>query len=166
MFKGSREQHLAEVEQLEGLVTAAQQLVGKQTKKYTQQLEKLSLADRVILELLEENDSLISTLTELQVLFGGLQSWSSLIQRVEESYGLSMLTSLLIFSYHTVHIQSHLACCSIFSALCSFNNCTIGCPHVQKLCIFGIKRVWLVQFRIFLFWLLKIFLYIFLLLTY
>ena len=55
------------MEQLESLVAAAQQLVAKQTNKYTQQLEKLSLADRVILELVEENDALITALTDLQV---------------------------------------------------------------------------------------------------
>ena len=55
------------MEQLESLVAAAQQLVAKQTNKYTQQLEKLSLADRVILELVEENDALVTALTDLQV---------------------------------------------------------------------------------------------------
>ena len=70
------------MEQLESLVAAAQQLVAKQTNKYTQQLEKLSLADRVILELVEENDALITALTDLQV---NLNNNSSVVNFLRKS---------------------------------------------------------------------------------
>jgi len=61
-----RDQHRSEVDQLEGLVSVGKELVTKQTNKYTKQVEKLSLADQVIAQLLSENDTLMTALLVLQ----------------------------------------------------------------------------------------------------
>jgi L-lysine 2,3-aminomutase len=64
---GTREQHLAEIQQLESLVSAAREMAARQTRRFSQHMDKLSLADRVIRQLLSENEELLTSLLVLQV---------------------------------------------------------------------------------------------------
>lgn len=63
---GTREQHSLEISRLEDLVSATQDMVRKQTKKYTDQLDKLAVSDRIIRQLVAENDQLAFAIQSLQ----------------------------------------------------------------------------------------------------
>ena len=55
------------MQQLESLVTAARDMAARQTRRYSQHMDKLSLADRVIQQLLSDNEGLLTSLLALQV---------------------------------------------------------------------------------------------------
>ena len=60
-----REQHRAEMEQLEALVASSQGLVRRQNRRFLEQVDKLVLADSVIEQLLVDNDRLTERLGRL-----------------------------------------------------------------------------------------------------
>jgi len=55
------------VQQLEGLVAAARDMAARQTRRFGQHMDKLALADRVIKQLLSDNEGLLTSLLALQV---------------------------------------------------------------------------------------------------
>ena len=54
----SREHHMAEMSQLESLVSTSQDLLRKQVKRYMDQVEKLGMSDREIEKLIGDNQKL------------------------------------------------------------------------------------------------------------
>jgi len=61
-----REQHEAEMCQLESLVSSSRGLLRKQNKRFLEQVDKLVLADSVIEQLLVDNDRLTNELGKLK----------------------------------------------------------------------------------------------------
>jgi len=61
-----REQHEAEMSQLESLVSSSRGLLRKQNKRFLEQVDKLVLADSVIEQLLVDNDRLTNELGKLK----------------------------------------------------------------------------------------------------
>ena len=58
----TREQHILEISQLESLVFSSQELVRKQTRKYMDQVNKLTSSDAVLENLCQDNQTLMEQL--------------------------------------------------------------------------------------------------------
>jgi len=66
VLEASRSQHLHEISQLEAMVSSSQDLVRRQTKKFTEQVDKLVMADTVIEQLIVDNHNLTVQLNRLK----------------------------------------------------------------------------------------------------
>ena len=66
IFTEAREHHMAEISQLEYLVSSSQELLRKQVKRYMDQMEELEMSDRVIEKLIEENQNLVEAIQEIK----------------------------------------------------------------------------------------------------
>ena len=64
IFTEAREHHMAEISQLQYLVSSSQELLRKQVKRYMDQVEELEMSDRVIEKLIDDNQKLAD---EIQV---------------------------------------------------------------------------------------------------
>ena len=53
-----KEQHESEMSQLESLVISSQELLGKQSRRFIKEMDKLVMTDITIKNLIEENDKL------------------------------------------------------------------------------------------------------------
>ena len=61
-----KEQHESEMGQLESLVVTSQELLGKQSKRFMQELDKLVMTDMTIKNLIAENDHLTAAVNEMR----------------------------------------------------------------------------------------------------
>ena len=57
-FPESRQQHIAELSQLESLVASSQELVRKQVRRYMDKMEKLVVSDNTVEKLIADSQTL------------------------------------------------------------------------------------------------------------
>ena len=67
IFSVLKEQHESEMSQLESLVVSSQELLGKQSKKFMKELDKLVMTDLTIKTLIQENDNLTQAVNEMRL---------------------------------------------------------------------------------------------------
>ena len=67
IFSVLKEQHESEMSQLESLVVSSQELLGKQSKKFMKELDKLVMTDLTIKTLIKENDNLTQAVNEMRL---------------------------------------------------------------------------------------------------
>lgn len=66
ILQDTRYQHSSEIGKLEDLVSATQDMVRKQTDKYTDQIEKLAFSNRLIKQIYSENETLVRAIQDLR----------------------------------------------------------------------------------------------------
>ena len=66
LFLALKGQHSTEISQLEGLVISSQELVRKQTRKYTEQMDKLVASDSLLNKLCSDNLNIMDQLREIK----------------------------------------------------------------------------------------------------
>ena len=64
-----KEQHESEMSQLESLVMSSQELLGKQSRKFIKELDKLVMTDITIKTLIDQNDDLTQTVNQMKQKF-------------------------------------------------------------------------------------------------
>ena len=65
-YPGLKEQHESEMSQLESLVVTSQELLGKQSKRFMRELDKLVMTDINIRNLIAESDQLTAAVNEMR----------------------------------------------------------------------------------------------------
>ena len=68
-FSALKEQHESEMSQLESLVMTSQELLGKQSRKFIKELDKLVMTDITIKHLIDQNDDLTQTVNQMKQKF-------------------------------------------------------------------------------------------------
>ena len=65
-FSALKEQHESEMSQLESLVMTSQELLGKQSRRFIRELDRLVMTDNTIKQLIQENESLTNNINMMK----------------------------------------------------------------------------------------------------